>query len=148
VRSLLQLWPRWSHERVHEIRSTYRIAQPARAADGAAPPLNRQVVARARPTTEALGDGASCTPATSGYTTGMKTAVSLPDEVFRAAERQARRAKKSRSQLYAEALSEYLARHAPDEVTDAMNRVVEQLREPTNPFVSVAARRVLERSEW
>jgi metal-responsive CopG/Arc/MetJ family transcriptional regulator len=78
----------------------------------------------------------------------MKTAVSLPDEVFRAAERQARRAKKSRSQLYAEALSEYLARHAPDEVTDAMNRVVEQLREPTNPFVSVAARRVLERSEW
>jgi metal-responsive CopG/Arc/MetJ family transcriptional regulator len=78
----------------------------------------------------------------------MKTAVSLPDEVFRAAERQARRVKKSRSQLYAEALSEYLARHAPEEVTDAMNRVVEQLREPTDPFVSAAARRVLERSEW
>jgi metal-responsive CopG/Arc/MetJ family transcriptional regulator len=78
----------------------------------------------------------------------MKTAVSLPDEVFRAAERQARRVKKSRSQLYAEALSEYLARHAPDEVTDAMNRVVEQLREPIDPFVSAAARRVLERSEW
>ncbi len=77
----------------------------------------------------------------------MKTAVSLPDEVFRAAERQARRVKKSRSQLYAEALSEYLARHAPEEVTDAMNRVVEQLREPTDPFVSAAARRVLERSE-
>ncbi len=78
----------------------------------------------------------------------MKTAVSLPDEVFRAAERQARRVKKSRSQLYAEALSEYLVRHAPEEVTDAMNRVVEQLREPTDPFVSAAARRVLERSEW
>ena len=78
----------------------------------------------------------------------MKTAVSLPDEVFRAAERQARRVKKSRSQLYAEALSEYLARHAPDEVTEAMNRVVEQLCEPADPFVSAAARRVLERSEW
>jgi metal-responsive CopG/Arc/MetJ family transcriptional regulator len=78
----------------------------------------------------------------------MKTAVSLPDEVFRAAERQARRLKKSRSQLYAQALSEYLARHAPDEVTAAMNRVVETLREPTDPFVSAAARRVLERSEW
>lgn len=77
----------------------------------------------------------------------MKTAVSIPDEVFRAAERQARRAKKSRSQLYAEALSEYLARHAPHEVTDAMNRVVEQLREPTDAFVSAAARRVLWRSE-
>jgi metal-responsive CopG/Arc/MetJ family transcriptional regulator len=78
----------------------------------------------------------------------MKTAVSLPDHVFRAAERQARRTNKSRSQLYAEALAEYLARHAPDEVTAAMNRVVEKLREPADPFVAAAARRVLERSEW
>jgi len=78
----------------------------------------------------------------------MKTAVSVPDEVFRAAERQARLAKKSRSQLYAEALAEYLARHAPDEVTAAMNRVMEQLRESANGFVSAAARRVLERTDW
>ena len=82
-----------------------------------------------------------------GYTTGMKTAVSLPDDVFRAAERHARRARKSRSQLYAEALSEYLARHAPDEVTEAMNKVMDQLEEPTDPFVTAAARRILERSE-
>lgn len=78
----------------------------------------------------------------------MKTAVSLPDDVFREAERQARRTNKSRSQLYAEALAEYLARHAPDEVTEAMNRVVDQLEETTDPFVSRAARRILERSEW
>jgi len=78
----------------------------------------------------------------------MKTAVSLPDEVFRQAERQARRTKKSRSQLYAEALSEYLARHSPDEVTEAMNRIVDQLNEPTDAFVSAAGRRILERSEW
>ncbi|MCC6765415.1 MAG: ribbon-helix-helix protein, CopG family [Deltaproteobacteria bacterium] len=78
----------------------------------------------------------------------MKTAVSVPDDVFRAAERQARRTRKSRSQLYAEALSEYLDRHGPDEVTDAMNGVVDRLKEPTDKFVSTAARRVLERSEW
>lgn len=83
-----------------------------------------------------------------GHTNGMKTAISLPDEVFRAAERQARRAKKSRSQLYAEALSEYLARHAPEEVTAAMNAAMEKLGEPTDRFVSTAARRVLERTEW
>ena len=70
----------------------------------------------------------------------MKTAVSLPDDVFRAAERHARRARKSRSQLYAEALSEYLARHAPDEVTEAMNLVIDQLTEPTDPFVTAVAR--------
>lgn len=83
-----------------------------------------------------------------GYTIGMKTAVSLPDDVFRQAERQARRTKKSRSQLYAEALSEYLARHVPDEVTEAMNSVVDQLKQRTDPFVSAAARRILERNEW
>lgn len=78
----------------------------------------------------------------------MKTAVSLPDDVFRAAERHARRARKSRSQLYAEALSEYLTRHAPDEVTEAMNKVMDELNEPTDAFVTAAVRRVLERSEW
>lgn len=78
----------------------------------------------------------------------MKTAVSLPDAVFRAAERQARRMKKSRSQLYADALAEYLVRHAPDEVTEAMNQVVDRLKEPLDPFVAAAARRVLERTEW
>lgn len=78
----------------------------------------------------------------------MRTAVSLPDGVFRAAERHARRAKKSRSQLYAEAISEYLARHAPEEVTEGMNRVVDQLKVSTDPFVAAAARRILGRSQW
>ena len=79
----------------------------------------------------------------------MKTAVSLPDQVFREAERFARRAKKSRSRLYAEALAEYLARHAPDEVTEDMNRVVEQLGDSAaDRFVAAAGRRVLERVEW
>ena len=78
----------------------------------------------------------------------MKTAISLPDVVFRAAERQAKRCQKSRSQLYAEALAEYLNRHAPEEVTDAMNRVVDQLGEAQDPFVLAAARSVLERVEW
>ena len=83
-----------------------------------------------------------------GYTSGMKTAVSLPDSLFRAAERQAKRTKKSRSQLYADALSEYLVRHAPDEVTDAMNQVVDRLNQASDPFVAAVARRTLERSEW
>lgn len=83
-----------------------------------------------------------------GYTPGMKTAISLPDEVFDAAEREARRTRKSRSQLYAEALSEYLARHAPDEVTEAVNRVVDEIGAASDPFVAVAARRALERTEW
>jgi len=78
----------------------------------------------------------------------MKTAVSIPDEVYEGAERLARRAKKSRSRLYGDALREYLARHAPDEVTEAMNRACIEVGETKDPFVSTAARRILERSEW
>lgn len=82
------------------------------------------------------------------YTNGMKTAVSLPDHIFREAESYALRTKKSRSQLYGEALSEYLARHSPDAVTDAMNRVVDKLDNPADSFVSEASRRALERVPW
>jgi metal-responsive CopG/Arc/MetJ family transcriptional regulator len=78
----------------------------------------------------------------------MKTAVSIPDDVFEQAETLAHRAKRSRSEVYARALSEYIARHAPDRVTEAMDRVLNQLDQPTDPFVSRAGRRRLERTEW
>lgn len=85
-------------------------------------------------------------PATS-YTQSMKTAVSLPDQVFDHAEKLAKRLKKSRSQLYREALSEYLARHDADAITNAMNAVVDRVAMP-DPFMTAAARRVLARVEW
>ena len=78
----------------------------------------------------------------------MKTAISIPDEVYQGAERLARRTKKSRSRLYGDALREYLARHAPDDVTEAMNRACAEVGESRDPFVSSSARRILERSEW
>ena len=78
----------------------------------------------------------------------MKTAVWFPDGAFRGAERLAQRMKKSRSQLYSDALKEYAARHAREEVTDAMNRVCAQLGDATDGFFSLAARRVLDSNEW
>jgi metal-responsive CopG/Arc/MetJ family transcriptional regulator len=79
----------------------------------------------------------------------MKTAVSLPDRVYREAEGHAKRTRKSRSQLYAEALVEYLARHAPDEVTESMNAVVDELGVAApDAFVQQAGRRVLKSVEW
>ena len=79
----------------------------------------------------------------------MKTAVSLPDRVYQEAEGYAKRTRKSRSQLYAEALAEYLARHAPDEVTEAMNIVADELGDAApDAFVQRAGRRVLRSVEW
>lgn len=78
----------------------------------------------------------------------MKTAVSIPNEIFKGAERLARRTRKSRSQLFSDALKEYLDRHLPDEVTEAMNRVCGEAGETKDPFVSSAATRILRQSEW
>ena len=45
---------------------------------------------------------------------GMKTAVSIPNDIFDRAERLARRTRRSRSRLFTDALREYLARQAPE----------------------------------
>lgn len=78
----------------------------------------------------------------------MKTAVSIPDEVFEKVERLARRAGRSRSEVFSAALAEYVARHAPDEVTDAMDRVVAKIGDQQDPFVDAVGRKVLENTEW
>ncbi len=78
----------------------------------------------------------------------MKTAISIPDEVFENAERLARKLKTSRSQLYSRALVEFVARHAPDAVTDAMDRVVDAMEPDPGRFRRAAARRVIQRVEW
>ena len=53
--------------------------------------------------------------------------------------------------MYSEALKEYVAKYAPDSVTEAMNRVCDELDErekKPDTFVALAARRILERTEW
>jgi predicted transcriptional regulator len=79
------------------------------------------------------------------HTLGMKTAVSLPDDVFDRADRLARSQGKSRSEVYSAALREYLARHAPDEVTRMVDKAMEELGEAsaTDEFVRRAAGRRL-----
>jgi len=78
----------------------------------------------------------------------MKTAISIPDPIFREAERLARRLKKSRSQLYAEAMADYLRRHDPDAVTEALNRVCPESGDRNDAFANAAARRLLSTVEW
>ena len=82
------------------------------------------------------------------YTFGMKTAISIPDEVFALAERFARQTRRSRSEVYSAAVREYVARHASDEVTEAMNRVCADVETASDKFVAAAGRRALEQSEW
>ncbi len=53
----------------------------------------------------------------------MKTAISIPDQLFQAAEGLANRLGVSRSQLYSEAISEYTKSHKNQNVTEILNQV-------------------------
>ena len=83
-----------------------------------------------------------------GYTSSMKTAISIPDQIFEDAERLARRVKTTRSALYSRALKEFVTRHAPDRVTEAMDRACSDLGQPSDAALAAVARRTLRRSEW
>lgn len=78
----------------------------------------------------------------------VKTEISIPDNLFRDAERLAERLHKSRSQIYSEALAEYMARHDADSVTEQINAVCDEVDTRPDAFVAAAARRILERTEW
>jgi predicted transcriptional regulator len=79
----------------------------------------------------------------------MKTAVSVPDGLFAQVDRLARSSGRSRSEVYSAALREYVARHAPDEVTAGLDQVVEEIGDQgPDRLASAAARRTLATTEW
>jgi predicted transcriptional regulator len=78
----------------------------------------------------------------------MKTAVSLPDDVFAEAQALAEAQQMTRSGLYTAALREYLARHQPDGVTEALDAVYATELSGLDPALAAASIQVLQRSEW
>lgn len=78
----------------------------------------------------------------------MKTALSIPDDLFERAEDFARRFGKSRSQLYREALAEYLCRRDPRAVTSVLDELADELGAGSDAWLAEAGRRALGRSEW
>lgn len=82
------------------------------------------------------------------YTFGMKTTVSIPDDVFKQAQRLAQQTNRTRSRVFSDALREYLARHSSDGLTEAFNKACAEIEEIKDPFVASAGRRILQRSQW
>ena len=78
----------------------------------------------------------------------MKTALSIPDDVFTRAERLARRLNTSRSQLYARALADFVVQHEDEQITDSMNKVVREVGSEAEPFTRRAASHLLRQVEW
>ncbi|GCL43352.1 ChpI protein [Anabaena sp. FACHB-1250] len=75
----------------------------------------------------------------------MKTAISIPDPLFEAAEQFAKHKGLSRSQLYAVALQEYLRSHKPDQITEQLDAVYADEDSSLDPlFVSLQAHTISE----
>ena len=79
---------------------------------------------------------------------GMKTAVSVPDDLFRMAEAAARRLRVSRSKLYATAISEFLDRQRTDAVTERLNEVYSRRPAKVDSALLRAQLRSLDKDSW
>lgn len=78
----------------------------------------------------------------------MKTAVSLPDPIFEAAEELARRTGMSRSQLYALAIEAYVRAHRDDQVTEALDRLYANESSELDPTMAAIQAASLPAEEW
>ena len=78
----------------------------------------------------------------------MKTAISIPDAVFQAADEAARRLAMSRSELYTKAVEDYLAIHCPGDVTEKLDEIYAEEPSGLDPAVAEMQRRSLDEASW
>jgi len=78
----------------------------------------------------------------------MKTAISLPDDLFESADELAARLGVSRSELYARAVAEYVAKHRTRDVTAKLNEVYAEEDSGLTRAVREAQARSVGSSEW
>ncbi len=94
-----------------------------------------------------MGRPGGKSPGPVAYTRKVKPAP-IPKALEAKVVRVARRLRKAPRLVLRDAIDEYVARHDPEAVTQAMNRVAELVDTRSEPGVAGAARRTLERTEW
>ena len=86
---------------------------------------------------------------TPGYTSPVKTAVSIPDSLFEAAEKVARRLGISRSELYQRAIAQYLERRGGDVVRERLDSVYGDAKnQGLDPLIIAASESTLSDEDW
>jgi predicted transcriptional regulator len=78
----------------------------------------------------------------------MKTAVSIPDPVFKAADKLAHRLRMSRSGLYAEALQRYVQLHDENAITAKLNEVLASESSSLDPLLQSIQSRSIHPESW
>ena len=77
----------------------------------------------------------------------MKTAISIPDKTFAAAERLAKARGMSRSELYRLALEQYLERHSEEAISEAFDKFYRDVDSSVDPVMKELQCRSFERAE-
>ena len=78
----------------------------------------------------------------------MKTAISIPDELFRKAERTAKRLGLSRSSFFSHAIEEYLKNHTQLQITKQLDDIYSQETISIDKGILKAQSQSIEREEW
>lgn len=78
----------------------------------------------------------------------MKTAISIPDDLFEKAEELAERLEVSRSQLYAQAIAEYAERHSSQRVREKLDAVYAAHESELDPALALMQAIALPRERW
>ncbi|MGD8914089.1 MAG: hypothetical protein PVI97_09955 [Candidatus Thiodiazotropha sp.] len=79
----------------------------------------------------------------------MKTAISIPDSIFQAAEGLAHRLGISRSELYAKAVAEYMDSHKSQNVTKVLNEIYSEKESSSlDETLDTMQMRSIPKEEW
>jgi metal-responsive CopG/Arc/MetJ family transcriptional regulator len=82
------------------------------------------------------------------YNSLMKTAISIPDDVFESADSLAEKIGVSRSELYATAVAEYLAKFKDQDITQRLDQVYAEEASGLPPELRRAQATSIAGSEW
>jgi metal-responsive CopG/Arc/MetJ family transcriptional regulator len=78
----------------------------------------------------------------------MKTAISIPDDVFARVDEFAKRRKMSRSALFTVAVDQYVQQHRADDVTHRLNEIYAREDSTLDPVFERLQRHALPREDW
>ena len=78
----------------------------------------------------------------------MKTAISIPDKLFRAADQYAKSHGFSRSKLYAKAVAQFLEQHPSELITKQLNEIYSSEPAKLNETLSTMQFSSIEKEEW
>jgi metal-responsive CopG/Arc/MetJ family transcriptional regulator len=78
----------------------------------------------------------------------MKTAISIPDEVYHSADQLAKRLGMSRSELYSKAVSNYINAHKNEAVTKTLDQIYAKEKSGIDPLINVMQLRSLPKEAW